>query len=624
MHVVTFYSFKGGVGRTLALTNVGVELARTGRKVLLVDFDLEAPGLDTFVPLAPPKPSRGLVDYICTYESSGDPPGLDGYCYEVDSIKDSAGRLWIMPSGRRDAEYGRKLTRINWHALYELRHGYLLFEHLKSLWTEQLDADYVLIDSRTGHTEVGGICTRQLPDTVVALFIPNEQNLEGISHVIDAIHRENEENDRSINIELVASNVPTLDDEEQILRRMLSRFERRLQRSQDKQGGRRIHVIERYDSLHLLNQSIFVLDRPRSRLAKQYRQLLRRIIRHNLEDREAAIEVISRPHGIWGDREPTISVFSRFRDHASDDFDQVVQRVLRFHDSDAKICQSVGERYKQRGDLEKAELFFDRAARLAKEQGLSSRVEYVLEWLDLRIQQGETDAAREELIRLLDEPLVSGDARNVLALLMRTGDSPDSRWAQCPAIQAISLDDLDSLAWEACTSRDWQKFILALRKSRVSDLLAYETESLDVDVILMAIGAGDFDLVLRAYDETALLENGEIQDCFNYAMAKWGKTREPDRWLFHRVIELDEAAEEDVRLAAANYEQCLALAHAVVGAADSALQRLQEAESRVGKIFPDEFSCWSYLAVSELVFRHDLEELKEFICGKSLLPRFIK
>ena len=46
MYVVTFYSFKGGAGRTMALTNVGLQLAMEGRRVLLVDMDLEAPGLD--------------------------------------------------------------------------------------------------------------------------------------------------------------------------------------------------------------------------------------------------------------------------------------------------------------------------------------------------------------------------------------------------------------------------------------------------------------------------------------------------------------------------------------------------------------------------------------------------
>ena len=48
MYVTTFYSFKGGVGRTMALVNSAVTLALRGRRVLVVDFDVEAPGLDTF------------------------------------------------------------------------------------------------------------------------------------------------------------------------------------------------------------------------------------------------------------------------------------------------------------------------------------------------------------------------------------------------------------------------------------------------------------------------------------------------------------------------------------------------------------------------------------------------
>src|SRR4051794_23443603 len=47
--IVTFYSFKGGVGRTLALANVGVVLAQGGHRVLVVDFDLEAPGLTRYL-----------------------------------------------------------------------------------------------------------------------------------------------------------------------------------------------------------------------------------------------------------------------------------------------------------------------------------------------------------------------------------------------------------------------------------------------------------------------------------------------------------------------------------------------------------------------------------------------
>ena len=46
--IITFYSYKGGVGRTLALANIGVLLAKRGKRVLLMDWDLEAPGLDRY------------------------------------------------------------------------------------------------------------------------------------------------------------------------------------------------------------------------------------------------------------------------------------------------------------------------------------------------------------------------------------------------------------------------------------------------------------------------------------------------------------------------------------------------------------------------------------------------
>jgi MinD-like ATPase involved in chromosome partitioning or flagellar assembly len=53
--IYTFYSFKGGVGRTLALANVGYVLASWGRDVLMVDADLEAPGLSVFLPSKVPQ-----------------------------------------------------------------------------------------------------------------------------------------------------------------------------------------------------------------------------------------------------------------------------------------------------------------------------------------------------------------------------------------------------------------------------------------------------------------------------------------------------------------------------------------------------------------------------------------
>ena len=76
MHIATFYSFNGGVGRTLALVNVAVELAGRWRRLLLVDFDLEAPGLDTFDLGRPPRPTPGVVDFVSAYLWSGRAPDV--------------------------------------------------------------------------------------------------------------------------------------------------------------------------------------------------------------------------------------------------------------------------------------------------------------------------------------------------------------------------------------------------------------------------------------------------------------------------------------------------------------------------------------------------------------------
>src|SRR5689334_17764349 len=69
--VYTFYSYKGGVGRSMALANVGVLMALEKHKVLLVDFDLEAPGLDAFFSrndacdlVGDPKTTPGILELL--------------------------------------------------------------------------------------------------------------------------------------------------------------------------------------------------------------------------------------------------------------------------------------------------------------------------------------------------------------------------------------------------------------------------------------------------------------------------------------------------------------------------------------------------------------------------------
>ncbi len=189
-----------------------------------------------------------------------------------------------MPAGRRDSSYRRALVGLNWKRLYEDREGFLFFEETRKAWEQEFHPDYVLIDSRTGDTEVLGICTRQLPDSVALIFAPNEQNLAGLEMVCADIRREATQGlEKMIRLHFVAANVPDLDDERGVLRRQLQSFGRRL----NFEG--RPEIIRRYEDLGLLDQKVHVLDRPRSRLARAYRRLARNLIKDNLADRNGAL-----------------------------------------------------------------------------------------------------------------------------------------------------------------------------------------------------------------------------------------------------------------------------------------------------------------------------------------------
>src|SRR5215510_11396219 len=74
--IYTFYSFKGGVGRSMAMANVAEIMYQLGLKVLLIDFDLEAPGLERYFKVPEAKrsadeieTSRGLIDLLVSYNS---------------------------------------------------------------------------------------------------------------------------------------------------------------------------------------------------------------------------------------------------------------------------------------------------------------------------------------------------------------------------------------------------------------------------------------------------------------------------------------------------------------------------------------------------------------------------
>jgi len=207
---VAFYSYKGGVGRTLAMANCARALAARGKKVVLLDFDLEAPGLlhfGVFQPKNGEKRPAGFAEYLETCLQDGLPDKLDDYIHECKGLGTDEGKTWLMPAGRHgEPGYRAFLNKMNWSDFYTQQDGYKILENLRGHIIERYQPDYVFIDSRTGLSEIGGIATHQLADIVVLVFNLNGQNLEGAKLVFDSIRKAPLHPD----VILVASPVPVM------------------------------------------------------------------------------------------------------------------------------------------------------------------------------------------------------------------------------------------------------------------------------------------------------------------------------------------------------------------------------------------------------------------------------
>jgi len=602
VYVVTFYSFKGGVGRTMALVNVGVELARRGNRVLLVDFDLEAPGLETFNLGVREPEAAGITEFVGRYIDTGEAPDVGEYIYECPGVGGKGGRLWIMPAGKPDPSYPARLHSIDWQRLYSEHDGYLLFEDLKEQWRQLLKPQYVLIDSRTGHTDVGGICTRQLPDAVVVLFFPNEQNLSGLVKVVSDIRREAERpRQKSIALHFVTANVPDLDDEDRIL-------ETRIRRFQELLGYENLSAtIHHYDSLALLNQVVFMRDRPRSRLAREYHSLVRVIARENPEDREGVLEflddVMTRPS-----RVTTAGLKER------------LDLVRASHPSDGEILCRLSQLYEWQGLREDAVALLNEAVAVGYE-----RPSALLRRAELRSSGGDNQGAVEDLLKVLEsEGAGFLEVSRTVRLLQRIRPDALAAVSQSPALRSLRPRERVDVAEELLRDRKSLRVAESILREALLDreCTVAEHDGAKNHLVLCLIGQARFREAMEAIsparpDPTIL----SIQCAFNYAMAEWGETGVPPQDLLRRVVELDsQGSSRDTP----NYSQCLAIAFWALGEMDLARERLGRARHQIRTPPRSHFSAWRYLEVSPATFEKDLDEIGSLIDGEDIVPAFAR
>ncbi len=195
MKTIAFYSYKGGVGRSLAVSHVAYWLSREGKTVFLLDMDMEAPGLHYKLEQYNHKitPKKGLVDFIGYFKREDKAAAsLKEYVIPLESTENKMSPMWLMPAGDPFAStYWKQLSSIEWKEfLYQGEMlGSLLFLELKALIEKEYNPDFLLIDSRTGLNDLTGIGMNLLADDAVILGVNNPENIDGSRIVMEKLRR---------------------------------------------------------------------------------------------------------------------------------------------------------------------------------------------------------------------------------------------------------------------------------------------------------------------------------------------------------------------------------------------------------------------------------------------------
>lgn len=197
MKTAAFYSYKGGVGRSLFVANLAIFLAHfAGKKVLVMDMDLEAPGMPYKFRAAfegsgveVPPIEAGIVDtlhgYLYDEERPATLPIVDLWKSAV-----SGGSVHLYAAGNAPTlAYCKKLDEIDFHALAhdKDRGGVQLFFELHERIREEFCPDIVLIDSRTGMSSIAGAAAQVLAQRAFCLMLDEDEHFEGIRLVMRGI-----------------------------------------------------------------------------------------------------------------------------------------------------------------------------------------------------------------------------------------------------------------------------------------------------------------------------------------------------------------------------------------------------------------------------------------------------
>jgi hypothetical protein len=214
---IVFFSIKGGVGRSTALAAVAWNLAQARKRVLVVDLDLESPGLSSALLPEERRPEYGITDWLVEDLVDNADAVLDSMIATSDLARD--GEIFVVPAhGQKPGEYIAKLGRVWMSKLLPDGTREPWSDRLKRLLQaleERISPDVILIDSRAGIDEVASACVTDLGANLVLLFaLEGSQTWSGYRILFEHWQRAHAAEAIRERLQIVAALVPETDSVE--------------------------------------------------------------------------------------------------------------------------------------------------------------------------------------------------------------------------------------------------------------------------------------------------------------------------------------------------------------------------------------------------------------------------
>ncbi len=184
--IVTFYSFKGGVGRSTALISCAWQLARDGKRVTVIDLDLEGPGLGTLLEAGQ---QYGVIDFIVDHLAA-DRRDLDQLSSPAHAFGDLAEKVDLLAAGVLEAGYLEKLARLDFQSSVAGDESSPIETALAALFhatRQHLLPDYILVDARSGLHDLAGLSLHGLAHVDVLFTRASQQSYAGLDLTLRAL-----------------------------------------------------------------------------------------------------------------------------------------------------------------------------------------------------------------------------------------------------------------------------------------------------------------------------------------------------------------------------------------------------------------------------------------------------